>query len=207
MKTNDIEKEPLNVIISGVGGQGNVLLSYLLGRALVKKGYIITVGETYGASQRGGSVVSHLRISQREAYGPLTPHGTADFIISLEPIETLRAIGEWGNPEVVVVSNVRPIFPLAVIAGDATYPTLEEIKKKTSELSKEAWFVDATDIALQMGSPLVANIIIGGAAISTGILPLSKDEFDGELRAQFSGEVYELNRKAFLRGLELIPAK
>ncbi|MCJ7831036.1 MAG: 2-oxoacid:acceptor oxidoreductase family protein, partial [Dehalococcoidia bacterium] len=77
------DKDPLNIIITGVGGQGNVLLSQLAGKALVRNGYHATIGETYGASQRGGAVMSHLRVSREKQYGPLIAQGQADIVLGL----------------------------------------------------------------------------------------------------------------------------
>jgi indolepyruvate ferredoxin oxidoreductase beta subunit len=207
MNKQSLKRSPLNVIITGVGGQGNVLLTKLLGRALVKKGYTVTVGDIYGAAQRGGSVSSHIRISEKDLYSPLTPHGTAHLIVSLEPVEALRAIGEWGNPEVVVISNTRPSYPFDVTSGNARYPRLKEIQEAVKKFSKEAFFVDASDIALELGAPVVTNIVMGGAVIGTGMLPISQDDFRQELKDQFAAKAYELNRKAFARGVELTSGK
>ncbi len=143
------EKEPLNIIITGVGGQGNVLLSQLVGKVLVRAGFHATIGETYGASQRGGAVMSHLRVSRKMQYGPLIGEGQADVIVGLEPLETLRVIAQYGNPGVAVITNSRPVFPLAVSSGGAKYPTVEEIAETIKELSSRSWVVDATEIALK----------------------------------------------------------
>jgi len=91
-------KDPYNVIVAGVGGQGNVVGSQLIGAMLVDMGYRVTIGETYGASQRGGSVMSHLRISKARQYGPLIPPRSADLVIALEPSEAARVLGRYGNP-------------------------------------------------------------------------------------------------------------
>ena len=87
-----IYQDPLNVIICGVGGQGNVLISSLIASALNRKGYHVTVGDTYGAAQRGGAVFSSVRISSKRSYGPLIPEGRAHLIVGLEPLETLRLL-------------------------------------------------------------------------------------------------------------------
>ena len=123
------EKDPLNVIVTGVGGQGNVLISQLIGKALVKEGYHVTIGETYGASQRGGAVMSHLRISRQEQYGPLIPEGQADVILGLEPVETMRVLAQFGHPGVIVIANSRPVYTMAVTTGAAEYPGTEEITR------------------------------------------------------------------------------
>ena len=87
-----IRQDPLNVVISGVGGQGNLLLSRLIGRTLLNKGYFVAIGETLGVAQRGGAVMSNVRISEKISLGPLIPEGKAHIILSLEPLETLRML-------------------------------------------------------------------------------------------------------------------
>jgi len=92
MSAVSLAKDPYNIIITGVGGQGNVLASRLLGGMLAGKGYLVTIGETFGASQRGGSVMSHLRISGKSVASPQIPRGRADVIVSLEPAEAVRVM-------------------------------------------------------------------------------------------------------------------
>jgi indolepyruvate ferredoxin oxidoreductase, beta subunit len=141
---NLISKEPINLIIAGVGGQGNLLVSRLLGQSLVEKGYKVTVGETYGTTQRGGSVASHVRISKEIQYGPLIPEGQVDLILSLEPVEALRMLCAFGHPGTVAIANVRPIHPLSVAAGEEEYPSLEIIKQRIGELTQNALYIDAS---------------------------------------------------------------
>jgi len=194
-------KDPLNVIVTGVGGQGNVLVSQLMGRALVRAGYHVTIGETYGASQRGGAVMSHLRISRQAQYGPLIPQGQADVILGLEPVETLRVLGQYGNPSVTAITNSRPVYPLAVAIGTAHYPSVEEIVRALEELSSRAWLINATDIALDLGAAILANIVMVGALVGAGVLPLAAEEFELELQESLPGDRLDLNLKAFRRGL------
>jgi len=198
------DKDPLNIIITGVGGQGNVLLSQLAGKALVRNGYHATIGETYGASQRGGAVMSHLRVSREKQYGPLIAQGQADVVLGLEPLEAMRVLAQYGNPDVIVVSNSRPIFPPAVSSGEAAYPTPEQIGGALEQLSRKAWLVDATDIALEMGAPILANIIMMGALVGTGLLPLGPEPFETELAESLKRDRLDINIKAFRRGLALV---
>ena len=86
MTAKQLSKDPYNVIITGVGGQGNVMASRVLSNMLVQKGYYITIGETFGASQRGGSVMSHIRVSSKSTWSPQVPKGRADVVVTLEPI-------------------------------------------------------------------------------------------------------------------------
>jgi len=200
------EKDPLNVIVTGVGGQGNVLISQFMGNALVRAGHHVTIGETYGASQRGGAVMSHLRISRQAHYGPLIPYGQADVILGLEPVETLRVLGQYGNPGVMVVTNSRPVYPLAVAVGIAHYPSVEEIVKALEELSRKAWMINATDIALDLGASILANIVMVGAVVGADVLPLAAEEFELELQESLPADRLDLNLKAFRRGLAELKA-
>jgi indolepyruvate ferredoxin oxidoreductase beta subunit len=199
--------DPLNVIVTGVGGQGNVLITQLMGSALVRTGYHVTIGETYGASQRGGAVMSHLRISREAQYGPLIPHGQANVVLGLEPVETLRVLGQYGNPDVTVITNSRPVYPLAVAIGAARYPSVEEIVKALEELSSRAWLINATDIALDLGASILANIVMAGALVGADVLPLTPEEFEQELQESLPADRLDSNLKAFRRGLAEVKAR
>jgi len=196
------EHDPLNVIVTGVGGQGNVLISQLIGKALVKRGHHVTIGETYGASQRGGAVMSHLRISRQEQYGPLIPEGQANVILGLEPVETMRVLAQYGNPGVVVIANSRPVYTLAVTTGAAEYPGTEKIEKTLEELSSTAWLINATEIALEMGASILTNTIMAGALVGSRALPLEPEDLEAELRDSLPSDRLELNLQAARRGLE-----
>jgi len=199
-----LSKDPFNLIIAGVGGQGNVMASQLIGRALVREGYYVTIGDTYGASQRGGAVMSHLRISQDSQFSPLIPEGQADLIVALEPVEALRVIAQYGNPSTSAVINSRPIYPTAVTVGEAQYPSLDKIKETIRELARKSWFVDATEIALSLGAPIFTNIIMVGAVAGTGLLPLARKTYEEIIHESFPGPHLEVNLKAFGQGMELV---
>jgi len=199
-----LEKDPWNVIITGVGGQGNVLASQILGQILVDEGCIVTIGETYGASQRGGSVMSHLRISRTDQFSPLIPEGQCDLVVGLEPVEALRVLASYGNPGVLALTNTRPIYPIDVIAGDATYPGLPVILEKLGRLTKKLWTVDATDIALGMGDPLYANIVMLGALSATGVLPLRRESFVKVIEELMPSHRLGGNLEAFEKGRETV---
>ena len=111
--------DPVNIIISGVGGQGNILASDLISRAFCGEDYYISVGETYGATQRGGSVFSHVRLSQKHLYGPLIPTGEGHVIIGFEPLEVYRILLDYGHEHIRVVMNDRPFIPWTRSANKA----------------------------------------------------------------------------------------
>ena len=193
-------KDPFNVVISGVGGQGNLLLSRLIGRSLLNKGYFVAIGETLGVAQRGGAVMSNLRISEKISPGPLVPEGKAHVILSLEPMETLRMLVAYGNPSVNSITNFNPLFPVTVLARTAQYPNYEALKKAITELSESAWFLDATGMALKLGSPIVANVIVLGALLGLKLLPITRDDIEAELKANFPKDRVALNLKALEMG-------
>jgi indolepyruvate ferredoxin oxidoreductase beta subunit len=204
MKKKKLAKDPYNAIITGVGGQGNVMASRLLGNILVKKGYYVTIGETFGASQRGGSVMSHLRISEKSNWSPIIPSGNADLVVSLEPIESIRVMAKYGNSNVKIISNTRPIHPVQVIAGEQEYPSLEDVKTTVDELTNDYTFIDATEEALKLGNPILGNIIMIGAVSGTGILPFDKKDFKEVISDFIPPDKVEMNIKAFEIGEKMV---
>jgi indolepyruvate ferredoxin oxidoreductase beta subunit len=204
MGISAMEKDPYNLIITGVGGQGNVMASRVLGNMMVKQGYHVTIGETFGASQRGGSVMSHLRISKEGSWSPQIPQGQADFIIALEPSEAVRLLSTYGNDQVKILSNTRPIHSVDVIAGDATYPEVAEITSAIEEIVADAWFIAATDEAMKMGNPIYGNIIILGALAATGALPMDRDTFISVISESFAKDKIDANVEAYDVGTRMV---
>jgi len=203
MSAKKLNKDPLNLIITGVGGQGNVIISLIIGNAFVKEGYFVTVGETYGASQRGGPVMSQLRISTESQYSPFIPDGCADIILGMEPVETLRMLGRYGNSSVITMVNPRPIYSIDVTAGQAEYPELHSLLNTIKELSAKTWVINATAEAQKMGSPVFANAILIGALIGSGILPIDKTSVEAVLPETFLRGIVT-NLAAFNKGFELV---
>ncbi|TFH43029.1 MAG: indolepyruvate ferredoxin oxidoreductase [Chrysiogenales bacterium] len=207
MLKTSIPVDPYNIIITGVGGQGNVMASRMLGNALVRKGYFVTIGETFGVSQRGGSVMSHMRISEKSPWSPQIPRGRADMVVALEPSEALRVIAAYGNGKVIVISNTRPIHPVGVIAGEASYPPIEELMGAICELAGEAIFIPATDEALRMGNPILVNVIMLGALSAFRTLPFDVKNFREIVSETMPANRLEMNVLAFEKGKDLARAK
>ncbi|MBN1856043.1 MAG: indolepyruvate oxidoreductase subunit beta [Dehalococcoidia bacterium] len=199
-----ISADPLNLVITGVGGQGNILLSGMLGGAFMKKGYYVTIGETFGAAQRGGAVFSTVRLSQKREYGPIMPDGKAHLIVGLEPLETLRLVEKYGNSDTVVISNTYPVVTASVSSGQDTYPDMAELKKAVESLCKEAYFIDATSIALDINAPIALNIVMVGALLGTKQLPLEVEDIKAELRENLPPDRLEVNFEALARGMKAI---
>jgi indolepyruvate ferredoxin oxidoreductase beta subunit len=203
MSKKELKKDPLNLIITGVGGQGNVMISLIVGNAFVRNGFFVTVGETYGASQRGGPVMSHMRISKHTQYSPFIPDGHADIVLGMEPVETLRMLGKYGNPNVITIMNPRPIYSIDVTGGHAQYPELDKLIETIKELSSQTWLINATEEAQKIGSHMFANAILIGALIGSGVLPLDKKSVEPILCETFPKEI-ETNLEAFNKGIKLV---
>jgi indolepyruvate ferredoxin oxidoreductase beta subunit len=197
-------QDPYNIIMAGVGGQGNVMASRVLANMLSRKGYWITIGETFGASQRGGSVMSHIRVSAASTWSPQIPKGQAHIVIALEPVEAIRIIMTYGNRGVNVLTNTRPIHPVSVIAGEFNYPDLDNIKKTLDSLSSHVWLIDATEEALKLGNPILSNIIMIGAISGLGLLPLELEDFISVIGETFSQKLWGVNRQAFEIGRDKV---
>jgi indolepyruvate ferredoxin oxidoreductase beta subunit len=193
-----LEKDPLNLIITGVGGQGNVLASLIVASAGIKCGLYVTVGETYGASQRGGAVTSHVRFSALEQCGPLIPEGQADVVVGLEPVEALRIIADFGSPRTRVIVSPRPIYPVWVLAGQATYPPVAEVLDKLRELVNRVDVIEATGTA-EAGR--AANVVMVGALAASGALPIPIDTYEETMREVLTAKDLELNLNAFRKGV------
>ena len=196
--------DPYNMVITGVGGQGNVLASRLVGEMLTEMGFFVTIGETFGASQRGGSVMSHLRVSIKGALSPQIPKGKAHMVVSLEPVEAIRILKAYGNPAVSVLCNTRPVQPIGVISGRQIYPEKDQIIEWVNALSTRSWFFDPSKEALRLGNPIVSNVITVGALSATGELNFSRDLFEKIIRRKFPSSRIDMNLKAFEVGMEML---
>lgn len=195
-------QDPLNIVIAGIGGQGNILASEMLGSALVEKGFRVAVGETYGASQRGGSVMSHLRVSASGEMGVLIGAGRAQIIVGFEPLETLRMARDYANKQTIIIYDNRPAYPLSVLIGEETYPDLAEMQAELQKICRAAYVVEAANLAQQADNPKGANIALMGALAALPQMPLEPEEYLQTLSQRFEGALLELNRKVFELGYQ-----
>jgi indolepyruvate ferredoxin oxidoreductase beta subunit len=203
----ELSNDPYNVIITGVGGQGNVLASRVLGNMLARKGLFVTIGESFGGTQRGGSVSSHIRISRDSTWSPLVPKGAAHVLVGLEATEAIRTLMDYGNRKIKVICNTRPIHPVGVIAGEISYPSAQDIKKWMEELTEKTWFIDATDEAIKLGSPVFGNIILIGALSGINVLPLDRGDFEKVISETMSPEKVEINLRAYDLGASMVSGR
>jgi indolepyruvate ferredoxin oxidoreductase beta subunit len=116
----------------------------------------------------------------------------------------MRVLANYGNPNVKVLCNTRPVHAIGVISGDQQYPPLDDIKSWIAELSEACWFLEATQIAMEMGNPIFANIMMIGAVAGIGVLPLDRENFETVISETMPADKLELNLKAYDLGAEMI---
>ncbi len=185
-----------NIMIVGVGGQGSLLASKLLGRLLLARGYDVKVSEVHGMSQRGGSVVTYVRFGERVC-SPIIDKGEADFIVSFELLEAARWTG-FLKPGGTVVVNTQQINPMPVIIGAMEYPGQLLDKMKAAGASVDAF--DALSVAEQAGSSRAVNIALMGRL--SKYFDFTEEEWMKAIEASVPPKALELNKKAFQLGAE-----
>ena len=183
-----------NIMIVGVGGQGSLLASKLLGRMLLQKGYDIKVSEVHGMSQRGGSVVTYVRFGEK-VYSPVIDKGEADFIVSFEMLEAARWT-EYLKPGGKIVVNTQQISPMPVIIGAAEYPQGLVEKMQSAGLDVDAF--DALALAEQAGSAKAVNIVLMGHLSRN--FDFTEEEWMDAIEKSVPAKFLELNKTAFKLG-------
>lgn len=181
-----------NCLLCGVGGQGTVLASKLIALSAIQQGLSAKTAETIGMAQRGGSVVSHVRIGDH-IYAPMIPVGEADMIIGFEPGEAVRNL-HFLKPGGTVVVNTKAVIPTTASLGlhyDGQ-EMLDYLKKQNCKLIE----VDGDAICRQLGSSKVLNVILLGAAAATGELGLNLEQLEEAIKTKLPEKFKELNCKA-----------
>lgn len=183
-----------NIIIAGVGGQGTLLASKMMGSAFIEKGYDVKVSEVHGMSQRGGSVVTYVRYGDK-VYSPLIDRGEADMIIAFEQLEAARWLS-YLKPCGVLIASTQKIDPMPVIMGKTDYPEniLEEIKEKGVKVIA----VDALKLAEQAGSAKSTNVVLLGVAAH--FLGFDREMWEQVVRSSVPPKTVNINEKAFELG-------
>ncbi len=195
------EMREYNIVITGVGGQGILTAANLLGWAALRAGYKVRVGEVHGMSQRFGSVIAYVRFGE-DVYGAMVPEGKADVILSFEPVEALRYIN-YLKKGGLVFTNARPIPPVQVSMGLATYPSLDEIKKVVEEDFEGKFMAfDAEKLAMEAGNIVTTNVVLIGALTQTPDFPLSAEHVREVIRVSVPPKTIDVNMKAFDLGVK-----
>lgn len=181
-----------DIVIVGVGGQGVILISDVIGRAAVKAGKPVRGAETHGMAQRGGSVVNHTRIGCR--YSPMVPAGGADVLLALEPAEALR-FAHFLSRDGVALVNINPVLPVTVTTGKASYPSLDEILSPLAAVCKNVRAMDATALAKEAGTAQAMNVVMLGSL--SRYIPLPEDTLLDAVRDVVPPKYLDINRRAF----------
>lgn len=186
-----------DILIAGVGGQGTILTSRLLAEAAVQAGRFVRTGETIGMSQRGGCVVSHVRIDSREE-SPYIPLGKADLILAFEMAEAARNLDRL-KPDGKIIVSAQKLEPVTVTLGGMAYDE-ETIRETLSD----AIFIDGYGAAEQAGNVKAVNVVLLGAALGAGLLPFSAEELKRAIDIQVPERFRELNYKALELGCDYV---
>lgn len=184
-----------NIVIVGVGGQGTLLASKILGQLAMNNGYDVRVSEVHGMSQRGGSVVTYVRISNdKPLYSSIVEQGQADVVLAFENLEAVRALPYMKDGGTMII-NTQEILPMPVITGAAEYPTncLERARAACKTVE-----INAVDIAHECGTFKASNVVLLGVLAKT--LPFSEDEWKKAIEFCVKPKFLDVNIKAFERG-------
>ena len=192
--------ETKRCVFVGVGGQGNLLASRLLGDAALAAGIHAVVSEIHGMAQRGGVVESAVLLG--EVNSPIVSDGEADVLIGFEPLESLRALNKC-NKDTIVITNTQPLPPFTVAVGQGHYPPVDEalelIKTKTAKVIA----LNGNELAEKAGNPLSLNMVMLGALIGSGTVPISEELMKQTISATTKKAFLDSNLKAFDLGMQV----
>jgi len=197
-----------NILLAGVGGQGLMLLSQVMGDACTRSGINVVVGAQHGLAQRSGSISAHVRIG--DAYSPLIPYGTADLIIAMDAMEALRYI-EYLKQGGTVVMNSRMMHPpletspiLKNRQEKRMYVTLEQVKEQLGKVAGRVIDIDAEKVAVEAGNPRTENVVLLGAASALSGFPIQSDPLKESVRRVVPERAVDANLKAFNLGQQAV---
>jgi len=186
--------ETTRLVFIGVGGQGNLLASRLLGEASLSVGIPAVVSEIHGMAQRGGIVESAVLMG--DVTSPIVSNAEADVLIGFEPVETLRGLGKC-NKDTVIITNTHPLPPFTVAVGQGVYPPIEEILRLIRSKVKRVIAFDGNALAIEAGNPLSLNMVMLGALIGSGTTPVDEDAMKKAIAASTKKAFLDSNMKAF----------
>lgn len=197
--TKTAQVQNLRIFLTGVGGQGTLLASRLLGEAALAAGYSPLVSETHGMAQRGGVVVSTVVLGDLKS--PLISPGEADILLGFEALEAFRALDRC-HPQTLVITNTAAIVPYPVSIGKSTYPEVPRLLELIAGKVGSLLAFDAGDRARQAGTPLAVNMVLLGALGATNSLPFPQEDILSLIRTRTNPKFLEANLSAFQMGQE-----
>ncbi len=186
----------LDLLIAGMGGQGIILASDIVGEVAIAAGCDVKKTDTIGMAQRGGSVLSHMRIA-RKVWSPLIREGEGDLLLALEKLEAARWAG-YLKPEGIVIVNNHALPPLSVSLGNARYPSDDEIKDILRQITSQVFFINGTERAKELGNIRTLNIFMLGCA--SPFLPFKVSTWHESIARRLPEKVRDINLTAFDRG-------
>jgi indolepyruvate ferredoxin oxidoreductase beta subunit len=190
----------ISIVLTGVGGQGVITAANVLGKAALKANVHVYVSEIHGMAQRGGAVVCTVRMG--DVSSPLLPSGTADVLVSTEPVEALRNLC-YVNKKTKVITDITPVIPFTVAVGGEQYPKLDDIYKEIKSHA-QLFMVDATGIAKKAGAVIAKNSVMLGALAASNVLPFSPEVLLETILEDIPEKYKEINKKAFQSGMDAI---
>ncbi len=193
----------ISIVLTGVGGQGVITAAKMLGDAAVKAGVPVFVSEIHGMAQRGGDVVCTVRLGAIES--PMLLLGTADALVSTEPVEALRNV-MYVHTKTKLVTDTNPTIPFTVAAGGEPYPKLEIILKELASFAL-VYPVDAVGLAKQAGAVITKNIVLLGALSAVDVLPFSQDVLLQAILDDVPQKYQDINKRAFEAGRQAVLKK
>jgi indolepyruvate ferredoxin oxidoreductase beta subunit len=196
-KTDNYEMKPTRLILVAVGGQGNLLSSKVIGESALLADIPVRMSEIHGMAQRGGVVESSIVFG--DAKSTIISDGEADVLVGFEPSETLRALNKC-NPSTVVISNLAPMSPFTVTVGNGVYPDLNKLQSLIKSKTAKLIAFNAEVLAREAGTVLSVNMVLLGALIQTGKIPLSKETVQKAIKTKTKKAFVESNLKAFELG-------
>lgn len=194
-------KDRYNILLAGIGGQGIITSSMILGQASLNADINVLGAETHGMAQRGGSVEVHVRLG--DVYSPLIPTGSADVMVSMEPVEAVR-YSHYLSSETVVVLNTRKVVPLSASLQGLEYPSIEEIQEKLREIGCEVYTLDATGIAERVAKAQATNVVLLGSLCKAVELPLKYQHLEEGLKQILPPKLQNMNVKALRSGYDAL---
>lgn len=187
-----------NVVLAGVGGQGILLAAEILGAAAVRDGLNVRVSEIHGMAQRGGAVISNVRIGSKVLAATIM-EGQADVLLGFEPIETLRNL-IFASEKTLVIMNAQGIMPTELTAKMQSYPPFEEVEKKIRRFTEKVVVVDAVKLAEKAGNVLAQNVVLLGVLAASANVPVKKESLIQALGEIVPAKHLDVNVKAFELG-------
>ncbi len=197
----DDEEGQVNIIISGIGGQGNVRSAQILGAAAVKAGLRARISDVFGIAQRGGPVLSHVRIGSGICGSMVNSH-SADIVMGLEPMEALRGVAQFLRPGGTAIISMRPVPPVEVNIGKARYPDMGALLHTIRKVAFRVITLDASKVAEDVGIPIAANIVMLGVLAGSGLLPFDRGFLVESIKENIPRSL-EQNLRAFEAGFAI----